>query len=152
MTIGTKIIKDSLRETGAFSDALPDDSQAISIGRDRINNMLQLWKSQEIDIPFTPLDAPGDELNEPPDTTLAIIKNLALILAPLQASGKTKVTQQLRDDAERSFQLVRQLYQSFTIPNKIASATLPRGEGNSKGIDRRIFWGQGNEISDDQES
>lgn len=147
MSSGTKIIENALKLIGAHSIAQPADSKSISIGRDMLNSMLQLWLSQNIVLGHTPLDAPGDPLNEPADATNAIEQNLAIEMAPLFDNGKVNVSKKLEDNARRNFQLVKTIYQKVTVPNKVVSSTTPRGEGNRRYLNDSAFFDKGETIS-----
>lgn len=152
MSIGTKLIKDALKMIGAQSIALPDDSESIDQGKDYLNRMLQMWETDQIVLATTPIATAGSELNEPADATMAIVLNLAIVLAPLFDNGKANVSQVLMMNANNSYERLRQAYQVFTIPDKIPSATLPRGEGSRRFRTQRIFWGSGNTINEDSSS
>ena len=143
MTVGTKIIENALKEIGAHSIAAPADPESVEIGMDRLNAMLQGWLSDGIDLGIIPLSEPGIELGEPTDTTLAIQFNLSLVLAPLFDNGDNVVSVELKNNASREFRRIENLYETFTIPDKVVSSTLPRGAGNTAGRFRRIFSGKG---------
>ncbi len=147
MSIGTDIIQAALENIGAHSVASPARPESIERGKDVLNSMLQLWLSRNIDIAFVPLEAPGDELSEPPDVTSAIIYSLALELSSSFDNGANIVSQQLKSNARNSFAIIKRLYQNVTIPDKLVSSTLPLGAGNSRGFTRRVFAGKGHTIN-----
>ncbi len=148
MSSGTFIIKTALKLIGADSLAAEAPPQAIEEGKDRLNAMLQDWVSWEIKLPITPLDAPGDELNEPSDARNAIIDNLALELAPFFDNGnRKKVSDDLKNNARRGFARMKQLYRTLVVPPRQISSTTPRGQGNVNGIRTRIFFGEGEPLS-----
>lgn len=130
MTTGTDIVEKALKLIGANSIAAPAAPETVVEGADALNSMLQTWTSQGIDLGIVPLEAPGDELGEPNDATNAIIENLALILAPNFDNGKMVVSVTLEKNAKRDYNIVKNLYQIVTIPNKVVSSTLPKGAGN----------------------
>lgn len=132
MTIGTKIIQRALRKIGAHSNIAPASPDSVVLGMDNLNSMLELWLSKNIRIGFTPLEAPGDELNEPPDTTNGIVNNLAIILSPDFDNGKQIVSNELRTNARVEFTDIKRIYLSVTIPEKVVSSTLPKGIGNQR--------------------
>lgn len=141
MSSGSSIIQDALAEIGVSSVVTPASAQSIESGRKKLNSMLELWCSRGIDIGTTPLDAAGDELNEPADTRNTIVTNLALELAPLFANGKQVVTQSLTNNAREGFAMIKSLYGVLTIPKKVVSSTLPVGAGNKIGFaQRRTFF------------
>ncbi len=141
MSTGTSLIQKALRKIGAHSKIREASAESIGEGLDSLNSMLQLWLSRGIDLGIVPLDAPGDELGEPADTTQAITESLAIILAPDREGGKEVVSPTLRSNARDSFNMVKSLYQNHTIPTKVLSSTTPRGAGNTRGSgDRRIFF------------
>jgi len=144
MTIGTKIIKASLREIQVDTLNSPASAEDIEDSVLPLNSMLQLWDSKGIKIGFTPLDAAGDELSEPGDTTNAIIFNLAILRAGAYEDGQAVVTQTLKDNARRTFaDLAGVGYRQFTVPQVVPSSTLPTGQGNVNrfGGRRRNFFG-----------
>lgn len=142
MSTGTAIIEEALQSIGAHSLVAPADPESIVIGKNRLNSMLEMWLTRGINIGFTPLDVPGDELNEPTDTRNGIVSNLSIIMAPLFDNGKIIVSADLKTQAKVEFISIRNLYQKFTIPKKGVSSTLPVGAGNSRGNRRRIFFGE----------
>lgn len=142
MSTGTDVIKGALRKIGAHSQVSPAEPDTIVEAMQTLNSMLQMWRSQGIMSDMLPLKAPGDELGEPGDSRNAIEDNLALALAPNFENGKVVVTQTLKDNAKLGFQNVCALYEVFTIPSKEPSSLLPKGAGNSRGTDRRVFFGE----------
>lgn len=143
MSSGTAIILSSLELIGAHSVVAPADSGSIEKGMFTLNSMLQLWLSQDIDLGIVPLQAPGDELGEPLDARQAIIDNLSVALGPNFDNGDNVVSQTLRNNANRGFTSIENLYQIVTIPNKVISSTLPRGAGNNRGSLNNPFAGSG---------
>lgn len=134
MTTGTVIIEDALRQIGAHSLVAPAPAETLDIGFRKLVQMLHEWLSRNIDLGVSPLEVVGDALNEPPDATNAITSNLAIAMAPMFGGGSIKVTPQLSANAEISRQIVFNLYWNGTVPDKVVSATLPRGQG------ARIWW------------
>lgn len=147
MTTGTVIIQRGLQKIGAHSSLAPASPASIILGLEILNSMLEMWLSKDIAIGFTPLDVPGDELNEPTDTTNGIISNFALIAAPDFDNGKNTVSNELRINAKTQFMDIKNLYQKITIPDKVVSSTLPVGAGNSRGVNRRVFFPKGGTIN-----
>jgi len=143
MSSGTSIIQKALRKIGAFSPVLPSQEDSTIIGRDALNAMLQQWLSEGIDLGIPPLDAPGNELNEPRDSTNAIVNNLALELAP---DFNVNPSLRLITNAQRDFAAIKRLYQKLTIPDKVVSSTLPRGAGNQR-VFSRVYAGRGATIA-----
>ncbi len=135
MTTGTEIVKKALKKIGANSIAAPAAPETIIEGRDALNSMLQNWLSQDIDLGIVPLDPPGDELGEPNDATNAIISNLAIYLAPDFDNGNQIVSPTLKQNATRDYNTVKNLYQCVSIPDKVVTSTLPKGQGN-----RYWYW------------
>lgn len=148
MSTGTVIIQDALRMIGAHSTVAPAEAEAIVLGMTVLNSMLQRWTSQDIDIQTTPLEVPGDELSEPNDARNAIVENLALLLSPNFSNGDSIVSPTLRSNANVDYNLVKALYWCGNIPDKVVSATLPKGAGNSKGVLRETFFGVGTSVND----
>lgn len=148
MSTGTELIQDAGRMVGAHSTVSPMDSDAILVGMTALNGMLQMWTSQNIKVPFTPLEAPGDQFGEPADARNAIVGKLALQIAPNFYSEKGIVFPELSANAMRDYNIVKSLYWSGSIPKKVVSATLPKGAGNSKGILREVFFGPGGTLND----
>lgn len=143
MSTGTAIIERALQAIGAHSIISPASPSSIVLGKEKLNSMLEMWLSQGIDIGFTPLDVPGDELNEPNDTTNGIIDNLSLRLAPAFDNGKQIVSPDLRRDAKVGYANIKNLYQKLTVPQKVVSSTLPKGAGNRRWGNRRVFFPKG---------
>lgn len=143
MTIGTNIILRSMRKIQVDtlnSPAPPEDiDDAVLV----LNSMLALWLSKGIDLGVVPLEAAGDELAEPPDTTNAIISNLAIKLASDYEDGQAIVTQTLKNEAVSDFEEIGNVgYREYSIPQIIPSSTLPTGEGNrNRFTRRRNFFG-----------
>lgn len=146
MSIGTFIIKSALQGIGKSSIAAPADPESIEVGQKKLNSMLEMWLSKGIQIGFTPLAAPGDELNEPADTTDGIISNLSIRLAPDFDNGESIVSSDLRMLARSSFRDIKAQYQVLTIPKLVPSSTLPRGQGNNDDFFRQPFFGRNAEI------
>ena len=150
MTIGTKIIKSSLREIQVDTLNSPATAEDIEDSVITLNSMLQIWKSKGIDIGFTPLKASGDELSEPGDATNAIIFNLAILRAAAYEDGQAVVTQTLKDNARMTFEdLIGVGYRKFTVPSLVPSSTLPVGQGNVNRFGRRRnFFGRNRPLGD----
>lgn len=148
MSTGTEVIQDALRLIGAHSTVTPADAESILLGMTMLNSMLQRWTSQNIDIMTTPLEVPADELSEPADTRNAIVENLALQMSPNFDNGKNIISPILKSNADFDYNIVKALYWCGSIPDKVVSATLPKGAGNSKGILREAFFGVGTTVND----
>lgn len=147
MSIGTFIAQSALEEIGAHSLAAPAPPSVIEKTAFRINTMLHRWQSWGIKIPFTQLGVPGDELSEPADTTDAIIFNLAIdISGPFSNGSSATVSSDLRDNARKTFVILKQTYRILTVPNKQVSSTTPRGIGNINGVNSRTFFDDGEPI------
>jgi len=148
MSSGTFIVQSALQEIGAHSLAAPATPEAIQNTANRLNKMLQRWFSWGIKIPFSPLDAPGDELSEPADTTEAIIFNLAIDVSGGFSNGASAtVSPDLRRNARVTFAQVKQIYRELIVPSIQISSTTPRGQGNINGLRNRIFFEEGEELS-----
>lgn len=141
MSSGTSIVENALEEIGAHSIPAPAAPESIVKGEKTLSSMLQSWLSEGIDLGIVPLPAPGDELGEPEDTTNAITYKLALLLLP--SFPGLPVTPTLVVNARTEFDTVKRLYQVFTIPDKVVSSTLPRGQGNQRFFRSRVFAGKG---------
>lgn len=145
MTIGTNIIKRSLRKIQVDtlnSPASPEDiDDAVLV----LNSMLSLWLSKGIRLGIVPLEAAGDELGEPNDSTNAIISNLAIKLASDYEDGQAVVTQTLKSEATSEFEELANVgYRENIVPQIIPSSTLLTGEGNkNRFVRRRNFFGVG---------
>lgn len=148
MSTGTTLVKRALSRIGANSIVQPATGNTINDAFEVLKSMIQLWESWGIDLGVVPLEVVGDDLSEPPDSTNAIINNLALELAPDFSNGKQVISPALVRQANMDFWRVETLYQTFTVPNKVVSKTLPVGQGNSKGIYRRTFFGPNATVSD----
>lgn len=118
MSIGTDIIKDALAEIGVASVVSPPDAESVEAGRKKLNSMLEMWQSKNIQIDTRILEVAGDELGEPPDCRNAIVANLAIECASLFSNGKSIVSPELRGKARKGYSDVMGLYGRVTIPKK----------------------------------
>ena len=141
MSTGTSIVERALGKIGANSIPAPADPSSIVEGGETLGSMLQSWLSDNIDLGIVPLASLGDDLGEPADTTNAIIDNLALLLLP--SFPNLPVTPTLVINARVGFDTVKRLYQNLTIPDKVVSSTLPRGQGNQRFFRPRVYAGKG---------
>ena len=148
MSTGTAIIQRALQGIGAHSIVSPASPASIVLGMEKLNSMLEMWLSQGIETGATPLDVPGDELNEPNDTRNGIISNLSLELAPDFDNGKNVVSLELRRNAKAGYANIKNLYQKFTVPKKVVSSTLPIGAGNLRWGNWRVYFPKGGTIDD----
>ena len=144
MSTGTELIEDALREAGVISIAVPSSPEQIIDGMNKLNSMLQIWVTRDIILGTTPITAPGQAVNEPLDTRNAIIFNLAVILSHLYS---VTVSIELQGNASREFGIIKRNYQILSIPDKIASSTMPLGQGNAKGLDPRVFNKKGGAVN-----
>lgn len=143
MSTGTAIIERALQGIGAHSIVAPASPASIVLGMEKLNSMLEMWLSQNINIGFTPLNVPGDELNEPNDTTNGIISSLSLLLAPFFDNGKQIVSAELKRNARVGYVNIKNLYQKISVPKKGVSSTLPVGAGNQRWGNSRTFFRKG---------
>jgi hypothetical protein len=132
MSTGTDIVKRALQQIGASSAVSEPSADALDTGFDKLNGMISLWSSKGIQTGATPLNVIGDELNEKSDCRDAIIDNLSIRLAPDFDNGKQIVSQDLRANARRGLAQITSLYGTFTVPDKVVSSTLPKGQGNRR--------------------
>ncbi len=147
MTTGTAIIQRALEQIGAHSIVAPASPDSIVLGKEKLNSMLEMWLSRNIELGFVPLNVAGDELNEPADTTNGIIDNLSLRLAPSFDNGKTIVSRDLKAQASSGFSEIKRMYQRLNIPDKVISSTAPTGAGNQRGFRQRPFFPKGSTIN-----
>ena len=147
MSTGTVIIERALQVIGAHSIASPADPESIVLGMEKLNSMLEMWLTDDIKIGTTPLEVPGDELNEPSDTRNGIINNLAIELAPDFDNGKIVVSPQLTQNVRIDFIRIEKRYGTISIPKRVVSSTLPRGAGNNRGFRSRTFFSKGSTIN-----
>ena len=146
MSTGATIIKDALQAIGAHSIVSPADPDSINLGMRRLNSMLEMWQSKDIVLGTTPLRVPGDELNEPADSTNAIVANLAMDLSPDFDNGKNTISPALARAASVGMANVVSIYKTINIPDKVVSSTLPVGAGNS-GYNRRVYKRKGSTVN-----
>lgn len=132
MSTGTFIIQSALQKIGAHSLPSPANPEAISLGRDVLNSMLQEWESRYIFLGAVPLNDPGDELSEPMDARNAIINCLALELQP-DFPNKNTSLQSLTRNANRGEAFIKRMYRNIPIPKRGVSSTMPWGAGNKPG-------------------
>ncbi len=146
MSSGTSIIEDALKRIKVVSVAVPSSPEQVTDGLVILNSMIQLWSSKGIKLGTVPIETAGSDLNEPIDARSAIVDNLALMMAPLYDGGTSKaiVSEELRRNARLAD--LKTQYQDFTIPQKVASSTLPKGAGNYRGFRTRVFNPKGGEL------
>lgn len=148
MTIGTDIIHRALQKIGAHSRISPASPESVVLGMENLNSMLELWLSKNIRVGFTPLEAPGDQLNEPPDTTSGIVDNLAIQIAPDFDNGIEVVSAALARNANVQMIEIKRVYQEIIVPRKVVSSTLPTGAGNQRRRFSRTFFPKGGTVGD----
>jgi len=148
MSAGSVIITDALKLIGAVKRGQSINEEDIITGRDALNSMLHTWLTKDIDIGFTPLDAPGDELSEPADTTNGIKSNLAIKLEPFFDNARAAASPALKNRATMEMQEIKATYQKINIPLKITSSTLPLGQGSRQiGFFGRVFKRKGGTVN-----
>jgi hypothetical protein len=130
MTTGTIIIKRALQKIGASSAVSEPSPETVQTVFESLNSMISMWSSQSINIGAALLEVPGDDLNENQDCTNAVILNLAVLVSPDFDNGKSVVSPQLQRLATTELYRVKALYQTFVIPKKVYSSTMPWGAGN----------------------
>lgn len=147
MSSGTFIVKRALQKIGASSAVSEPSAESLDTGFDTLNSMISLWSSKGIQTGATPLNVIADELNEKQDCRDTIINNLAINLAPDFDNGKQIVSQELKANARRGLAQITSLYGTFTIPKKVVSSTLPRGQGNNRFTTKQdAFFNEGETI------
>lgn len=146
MSTGTEIITKALQKLGASSKVSPASPESITLGMDALNSMIEMWESKNIITGMTPLEVPGDELNNPRDITNGIINNLAIELAPDFDNGKTVVSPTLMRQANIGYNSIITLYQIVVVPDKVISSTTPVGAGNERYFRARNFPVKGQTI------
>lgn len=139
MSTGTDVIHRALQKIGAHSRVAPASDDSVVLGMEILNSMLESWLRQGIEIVYTPLSVPGDELNESVDTRNGIICNLALSAAPDFDNGKQVVSPELKIQARVGLAYIRDTYQNMDVPDKVVSSTLPVGAGNTIRNSRTFF-------------
>jgi len=147
MSIGTDVIKGALRKIGAHSIVSPAEPGTIIETMETLNSMILEWISQDIELGITPLEAPSDDLDEPPGTRNIIEDNLAIAAAPNFDNGSTTVVSAaLQRNARLGFGRLEVAYQAVSVPKKKVSGTLPRGAGNSRGNWEDTFFGKSRDL------
>ena len=146
MSTGTTIIKRALQKIGAASAVSEPSAEAMATGFDTLNSMISSWTSRGIMTGATRLNVAGDELNEKEDCRNAIISNLAVKISPDFDNGKNIVSPTLRAEANGEFAIIKALYQTFTIPQKVVSSTLPKGQGTDQSYYDEVYFATGNRI------
>ena len=128
MTTGTVLVQNALKMIGAHSVVSPANVEAINDGGVTLVSMLEMWLTEGVNIGFTPIDAVGNDINEPPDTTNGIESNLAVLMLP-KFPGVTAPAGLFTLAATQKARIFSN-YRSLSIPKKRASSTLPLGSGN----------------------
>ncbi|MCP5005424.1 MAG: hypothetical protein GY941_16030 [Planctomycetes bacterium] len=141
MSTGTKIVQNALKQIGAFSPVKPTNPESLEDVKDLLNSMLARWQDEGIETGAVPLDAIGDEFSEPMGLYNTFVFNLAIEAQPLFPSGT--ISPELRASANETYNQMKKLYQTFTIPKKVARSTLARGQGN---FGLSTFYSEGEEI------
>tara|TARA_R110000796_G_scaffold163505_2_gene280436 strand:- start:6084 stop:6470 length:387 start_codon:yes stop_codon:yes gene_type:complete len=124
----------------------PASPESIEIGRNYLNSMLEMWLSEQIKIGTTPLDAPGDELNEPDDCRNGIISNLSIELSPQFDNGGNAPSAQLNRLASTQKRAIERIYGTHTVPKLTVSSTLPRGSGNRRDRFHSVYFDEGGKL------
>ena len=132
MSTGTSIIQDAYIQLGVESVFKEASPESLEYAGRILMGMLHLWKSFGINLSFTPLEAVGDELNEAADTRNAIVFNLAIELSTSVDNGvDAVVSEQLRNNARRTYEQVAQLCRDYSKKFKKVSGTQSKGQGNA---------------------
>lgn len=147
MSTGTALINRALQMIGIRSVVSPATPEDIELGLELLNSMMEIWLSRRVDLGVMPLEVAADDLNEPGDTRNAIIFNLAIECAPAFDNGQAVVTPDLIRKARQSMFAVQALYRKVPQIPKGVSSTLPVGSGNTRGVQRRTFFGPGGFVS-----
>lgn len=143
MSTGTDIITKAYKRIGVYTVFNTPPDEAIIEGMEALNGMLDRLRSKFIQIPFTNLSVPGQELAEPVDATEAIIDNLAIQLSSNYSNGSLNVvSQELRTNAKVGLIDLKKAYRCLPIPKFTLSSTTPVGQGNAGRLfNHRTFWG-----------
>jgi hypothetical protein len=143
MSSGTKIITKAFKRLGVFTVFNIPPNEAIIEGMERLNGMLDSWRTKFVNIPFNELTVPGQELGEPVDATNTIIDNLAINLAPDYDGTETgNVSPTLIRNARVGLINLKRAYRCQPIPQFTLSSTTPVGQGNQDGLfNLSVFWG-----------
>jgi hypothetical protein len=143
MSTGTFIVTSALQKIGAHSKMKAANPDSLQNGYLALNSYISALQDDQIDIGAVPLEAIGDELSETQGTTNTIISNLAMLLAPDHPGSQ--ISQQLRINALRGENAMKNTYQINDIPKAVVRSTLPRGAGNFRRRGR-IFFSDGKTI------
>lgn len=146
MASGTDLIKRAYRKIGADSRLKPATPEAIEDGRVELNSMVEEWLEHDIDIGFTPIKQASDETSIPVGAENAVVSNLAVRTSVFFDNGTVIVSPELSNQAANDFFRLADTYEKITIPLKVVSSTLPRGAGNTRGINPRIYKGKGSTV------
>ncbi len=146
MTVATLIIKRALQKIGAASSVSEPDPSSVQTAFDALTGMIEDWNAQSIITDAVVPTVPGDDLGEKADTTNAFISNLSILVSPDFDNGKQIVSPALMRQAASQFVMIKAKYQTFTIPNKVVSSTLPVGQGNRRWRWDSAFFPEGSEI------
>lgn len=137
MSSGNAIVVDALAAANITSKFTPAEPEQLNEGFKRLESMLQLWLSKGIVLGTVFTDAIGEDIYEPVEARNAIVDNLAISLAHFY---RMPISQELLSNARLGYNDMLLLFQELTIPNKVVSSTLPKGQGNRKGIDAREYF------------
>jgi hypothetical protein len=125
MSTANERVRSALQLLGADTPIKPARAEVFNKTFIVLQQMLAIWNTQSIATGITYPIVIGDELNEPPQTQMAIDYQLAIKAASyLQKSA----TEGVRTEAKS---LMQQLRNQFSPkPNTIYPSTMPIGSGN----------------------
>ena len=149
MSTGTFLALSALKRIKVHSRASPADAESIEDTFIALNEMIHMWRTDDIDLNLPEIEEAGDELGEPPDTTMAIILNLAIWVSNLWDNGRGIVSPTLEMNARLAYNRMALSYRNIQPFQTVPSALLPKGEGNNKGFWNETFFDR-NAVVDDK--
>lgn len=149
MSLASEIIQDAYDSIGRGSELLTTDTSLTDKGLRYLRSRMEFLRKNDIILEetvsgvTTTIALPTlltDELDEPAACTIDLINYLAVYIA---AQSRLDAKDFMIPTAQFSFDNMARLYRVHTIPNKIPSKLMPRGQGGRRGqISGTFFNGQ----------
>lgn len=145
MTTARTRVESALQILGASSPIKKAGAEVTNKTFGTLVNMLELWGSENIAVPWTLPTTLGDELNEPPQTRLAIDYNLAVTVAPYI---QKVATEEIKKIAKSKLATLRT--QFAPKPTTKYPSTLPIGTGNKVRPLSPVFYPEPDSVATEQ--
>lgn len=131
---GKEFVTEALMEIRVATVFNPPTQIQIETGFKRLRRMLSMWRDEGINIGGIDPQDDGQPLGVIQSAEDPVIKNLAVLLAPLYDKVANP---ELRTAASTGYDFLYQHHNDHTVPDKLLSSQLTRGEGNQTPYGRR---------------